>query len=56
MTSTPRPTPPRPREPVVWGCTEHRTPAGTACQACADQGELFARRDADTSTYRRRNR
>lgn len=33
----------QPRQPVVWGCAEHRTPAGQACRGCADQGELFAR-------------
>jgi hypothetical protein len=56
MSDQQRPKIPRQREAVMWGCTEHRTPAGTACQACADQGELFGRADAGTSTYRRRNR
>lgn len=46
---------PRPREPVVWGCAQHRTPAGQACPGCADQGELFTRADAGTTTYRPRS-
>jgi hypothetical protein len=29
------------RRSVVWGCSVHRTPAGTECQGCADQGELI---------------
>jgi hypothetical protein len=31
------------RRVVVWGCDIHRTPAGTECQGCADQGELLTR-------------
>jgi hypothetical protein len=28
----------------VWGCAEHRSPPGQACQHCADQqGQLFIR-------------
>lgn len=29
------------RRVVVWGCDIHRTPAGTECQGCTDQGELI---------------
>ncbi|MGH3963015.1 MAG: hypothetical protein ACRDRY_07160 [Pseudonocardiaceae bacterium] len=29
------------RRVVVWGCAIHGTPAGTECQGCADQHELF---------------
>jgi hypothetical protein len=56
MSAQQQPKIPRQREAVMWGCTEHHTPAGTTCQACADQGELFGRRDAGKSTYRRRTR
>lgn len=41
------------RQVVVWGCREHQTPAGTECQGCADQGELFTRADAARSAGRR---
>lgn len=37
---------PRPRAAVVWGCTEHRTPAGQVCHWCDEQDELFTRTDA----------
>jgi hypothetical protein len=33
------------RRIMVWGCDIHRTPAGTECQGCAHQGELFTRAD-----------
>ena len=41
-------------EAVRWGCHVHRTPAGTPCQHCAAQGELFPRTDAvaDVRTMR----
>lgn len=42
------------REAVLWGCREHRTPAGTPCRHCCDQGELFPRsRSATTAGGRR---
>ncbi len=48
---------PRRREPVWWGCAEHRTPPGRECRHCADQGELFPRTHAGTtSTTDRRKR
>jgi hypothetical protein len=31
----------QPRRVVAWGCTTHRTPAGTECVHCANQRELF---------------
>ncbi|MGH3777965.1 MAG: hypothetical protein ACRDRR_19905 [Pseudonocardiaceae bacterium] len=40
------------RRVVVWGCNIHRTPAGTQCQGCADQGELLTRDEV----YRDRRR
>ena len=43
------------RRVVVWGCTEHQTPAGQECQGCADQGELFTRFEASQSTRKRRS-
>lgn len=42
------------RRVVVWGCDIHQTPAGETCQGCYDQGELFSRADASTSTRRTR--
>lgn len=53
MTEQHEPTVPQPRQPVVWGCTEHRTPAGQECHGCADQGELFTRADSGARTYGR---
>jgi hypothetical protein len=54
MSEQQRPVVPQQREPVRWGCHEHRTPAGQDCEHCAQQGELFARADAGRSTYRRK--
>jgi hypothetical protein len=42
------------RRVVVWGCDIHRTPAGTECQGCADQGELFTWADIPRRVWRRR--
>ena len=31
------------RTEVAWGCREHGTPRGQACEYCDRQGELFPR-------------
>ena len=45
------------RRGVVWGCAIHHTPAGTECQGCLDQGELFGHVDVPRQrTWRRKRR